>query len=63
MRLGIIGIGVVGGALLAYFNKQGYDVAVYDSKGVGSLQRSSRLITYIYACRHRARLMAVVIRQ
>jgi len=49
MRLGIIGIGVVGGALLAYFNKQGYDVAVYDSKGVGSLAEVVKA-DYIYIC-------------
>ena len=51
IKVGIIGIGMVGGALRKYFEaKDNYDLRCYDSfKGIGSLERVQEM-DYIYLC-------------
>jgi len=49
MKLGIVGLGVVGGTLLKYFQEQQRDVVTYDTKGVGSLEGIAEA-DQIYVC-------------
>lgn len=49
MKLGIVGIGIVGRALLKYFLKQKHEIAIYDTKGIGTLEGAVKA-DYIYIC-------------
>lgn len=49
-KVGIIGVGMVGGALKKYFEQSGkYDVFLYDKKGIGSLEEVNKA-DFIYLC-------------
>lgn len=49
-KIGIVGVGMVGGALKKYFESTGkYDVLAYDKKGIGSLDQVSQA-DFIYLC-------------
>lgn len=49
-RCGIIGVGMVGGALKKYFeNKKEYQLFLYDKKGIGSLEELNQA-DFIYIC-------------
>lgn len=50
IKVGIIGIGMVGGALQKYFRgKENYELRLYDVKGIGSLKEVQEM-DYIYLC-------------
>jgi UDPglucose 6-dehydrogenase len=49
-KVGIVGVGMVGGALRAYFEKTGkYDLFLYDRKGIGSLDEVNKA-EFVYLC-------------
>lgn len=49
-KIGIYGCGMVGGALLRYFEKkENYEVFVYDKKGLGSIEEINNA-DFIYIC-------------
>src|SRR3989344_4547467 len=49
-KIGIVGVGMVGGALKKYFEGTGkYDVLAYDKKGIGSLEEVNQA-DFIYLC-------------
>ena len=49
-KIGIAGIGMVGGAIKRYFdNKPNYEVFIYDKKGLGSLEEIQKA-DFIYLC-------------
>ena len=49
-KIGIVGVGMVGGALKKYFEQTGkYDVFSYDKKGIGSLEEVNKA-DFIYLC-------------
>lgn len=48
-KVGIAGVGVVGGALKKYFEKKKYQVFLYDKKGLGSIKELEKA-DYIYLC-------------
>jgi UDPglucose 6-dehydrogenase len=49
-KVGIYGVGMVGGALKRYFEKKpNYQIYLYDKKGLGSLEELNKA-DYIYVC-------------
>lgn len=49
-KVGIIGVGMVGGALRRYFEKKtNYELLLYDKKGIGSIEEVSKA-DFIYIC-------------
>lgn len=49
-KIGILGVGMVGGALKRYFEKSGeYQLFLYDKKGLGSLDELNKA-DFIYVC-------------
>jgi len=50
LKVGILGVGILGGALKKYFEKSvKYEVFLYDKKGLGSLEELNKA-DYIYIC-------------
>ena len=48
-KIGIAGVGIVGGSLKKYFEKKGYKLFLYDKKAVGSIEELNKA-DYIYIC-------------
>jgi UDPglucose 6-dehydrogenase len=48
-KIGIIGVGMVGGALKRYFEKKGHELYLYDINGTGSIKEVNKA-DFIYIC-------------